>query len=111
MSKLEMTKPIRDFVDHWFFDVFCKGEDCSSHDEFIDRVWKLYTYKNDADVTTCCKAANESGLIVYHTISDIRNFLANCATDVLFDLWESGDLPDCYAEIFEEDLVDQAVAE
>lgn len=109
LEKLEMTRPLRDFVDNWFFDFLCANY--NSQKEFINRVWGLYNHTNDDDVDKCVRAANNNGFIVYHTVKDVRNFLANCACDVIFELYEDNELPIDYAEQFELDLTNEAIAE
>jgi hypothetical protein len=103
--KLEMSKPIRDFTEKWFND-FITQNDCKTHSEFLDRLWGLYSFKNDADVDRCCRAANDSGLIVLHTHEDVRCFLADYASDFVFDLYEKDLLPDKYANIYQAGLLD-----
>lgn len=109
-EKLEMTKPLRDFVDHWFFDIFCKAADCKDQREFIDRAWDLYNCKNDKDVDACIDAAIENGLIVVNYLNDIKEWLAEAAMDVLWEFFEDGDLPEEYAEVFDEAIDDYELA-
>ena len=99
-----MTNELSKFVESWFFDTFCKGEDCKDRGEFIDRVWKLYRYDNDYDIDNCIEAAVENGLAVHNSWHDIRNDLADYAGDVIFELWTDGDLPDYYADMYEIDV-------
>ena len=100
----DMTAPLYEFVESWFFDYFCKAKNCKSQDEFIDRVWGLAVGENEADVLACCKAANDKGLIVIHCMSDVKDWLNDFAHDVVFDLWSDGLLPDKYADIIDNDL-------
>lgn len=99
-----MTDKLSNFVESWFFDSFCKANDCKSRDDFIDRVWGLYRYDNNSDVDACIKAAVENGINAKDSWRDVRDDLADYAGDVIFSLWEDGDLPDHYADLYEIDI-------
>ena len=66
-----MTDKLSDFVESWFFDSFCKTKDCKSREEFIDCVWGLYSYDNNADIDACIEAAEKSGIKARNSWHDI----------------------------------------
>ena len=99
-----MASKLEKFVESWFFDVFCKANDCNSQDEFIDRVWKLYKFKNLEDVDVCLNAAIDAGIKAEHFRYKVESWLSWHANDVIYSLWEDGDLPDALAEVYESEM-------
>jgi hypothetical protein len=97
------TDDLFKFVESWFYDKFCKAADCKSQEEFIDRTWNLCYLKNDDDVKACSRAAIEAGFSDKYDFYRIKNWLSDYANDVIFSMWEDGDLPDHYAKMYEED--------
>ena len=99
-----MTEQIRNFVESWFFDNFCRGKDFDSRDEFIDHVWNLYNETSVTDVESCFDDAIDCGLVVGGLLDEIKNLLSDFASDVVWGLYEDGELPDCYAMILDDEL-------
>jgi hypothetical protein len=102
-----MANELSKFVESWFFDYFCKAKDCKSQDEFVDRVWGLYSYDNDDDVDVCINAAVENGFVVTDSLKEIQNDLADYAGDVVWELYDDGMLPNKYAVLYEQDIYDE----
>jgi hypothetical protein len=96
-EKLNKTFQIRNFVESWFFDEFCANKYNYSQDELVDRIWSFFSYSNDIDLESCCKDASDKGFIV--DSDDIKNYLADFAGDVVFNMYEDDLLPDMYASV------------
>lgn len=95
------SKKLEKFVESWFYDKFCKAEDCKDQNEFIDRIWRLYKYVNSDDVNACLDTAMETGVNAEHSREDIESLLSDYAHNVIYELWEADNLPDYYSDIYD----------